>query len=67
MVTYLEELFSQTDVRTHIDTTFKLQEFKKKYAVQKARKLVLGKEKNAIIKDAQESLFMKNVPGKEDK
>ena len=32
MVTYLEELFSFTDVRTHINATFKLQEFTTKYA-----------------------------------
>ena len=32
MVTYLEELFSKPDVRTHIDSTFKLQEFTEKYA-----------------------------------
>ena len=31
MVTFLEELFSHTDVRKHIDATFKLQAFTQKY------------------------------------
>ena len=59
MVTFLEELFSK-DVRTHINSTFKLQEYTEKYARNGNRKH--GANQSEIIRDAQESLFIKDVP-----
>ena len=62
MVTYLEELFSQPDVRTHIDGTFKLQEFTIKYAKRQNKN---APDRKAIEKEAQESLFIKSAGDEE--
>jgi len=58
MVTYLEDLFSKQDVRPHIKSTFRLQEFTEKYALNAVS--TSKREERNLIKTAQESLFVKN-------
>ena len=61
MVTFLEEIFSKGDVRTHIDETFKLKALSKKYSQQIVKN---KKEEKRLMKAAGESLHVKNTNGK---
>jgi Dullard-like phosphatase family protein len=60
MVTYLEEVFTETDVRTSIDTTFQLKSLSEKYGMLTVKN---KKEERRLMKDAHESLLIKNADG----
>lgn len=60
MVTFLEEIFDKADVRKHIDKTFKCKELSEKYGHQTVKN---KKEERRLLKDAKESLLIKNGDG----
>lgn len=60
MVTFLEEVYSQTDTCQFITNTFKLEVLMAKYSGAGVKN---KKEQRKLIKEAQESLHVKNSDG----
>lgn len=60
MVTFLEEVYAKPNIQSFINETFKLQELSEKYSsnLQKNKR-----DEKKLVKEAQESLYVKDSPG----